>query len=160
MTLYYSLQGSNPTVTMCFSRISFNILYSLLQGSSLTVIIFNFQLRKNFLVMYFFETSSLTVTLCFSRPTLSHFFRRLWQPFLARTGWVVQKLFLKSTSFSTNKVKSNWNQLLLFSKHCFEPDSEDSRLSLICMSSYLIIVADAADAVSVNFSGRCKFWQI
>ena len=25
---------------------------------------------------------------------------------------------------------------------------------------YLIIVADAADAVSVNFSGRCKFLQI
>ena len=27
-------------------------------------------------------------------------------------------------------------------------------------SSYQIIVADAADAVSVNFSGRCKFLQI
>ena len=27
-------------------------------------------------------------------------------------------------------------------------------------SAYLIIVADAADAVSVNFSGRCKFLQI
>ena len=26
--------------------------------------------------------------------------------------------------------------------------------------TYLIIVADAADAVSVNFSGRCKFLQI
>ena len=26
--------------------------------------------------------------------------------------------------------------------------------------AYLIIVADAADAVSVNFSGRCKFLQI
>ena len=26
--------------------------------------------------------------------------------------------------------------------------------------SYQIIVADAADAVSVNFSGRCKFLQI
>ena len=25
---------------------------------------------------------------------------------------------------------------------------------------YLIIVADAADAVSVNFSGRCNFFQI
>ena len=28
------------------------------------------------------------------------------------------------------------------------------------MYSYQIIVADAADAVSVNFSGRCKFLQI
>ena len=27
-------------------------------------------------------------------------------------------------------------------------------------SAYLIIVADAADAVSVNFFGRCKFLQI
>ena len=27
-------------------------------------------------------------------------------------------------------------------------------------SAYQIIVADAADAVSVNFSGRCKFLQI
>ena len=27
-------------------------------------------------------------------------------------------------------------------------------------SPYLIIVADAADAVSVNFSGRCKFLLI
>ena len=26
--------------------------------------------------------------------------------------------------------------------------------------AYLIIVADAADAVSVNFSSRCKFLQI
>ena len=26
--------------------------------------------------------------------------------------------------------------------------------------AYLIIVADVADAVSVNFSGRCKFLQI
>ena len=26
--------------------------------------------------------------------------------------------------------------------------------------AYQIIVADAADAVSVNFSGRCKFLQI
>ena len=26
--------------------------------------------------------------------------------------------------------------------------------------TYLIIVTDAADAVSVNFSGRCKFLQI
>ena len=29
-----------------------------------------------------------------------------------------------------------------------------------CEFSYQIIVADAADAVSVNFSGRCKFLQI
>ena len=27
-------------------------------------------------------------------------------------------------------------------------------------STYLIIVTDATDAVSVNFSGRCKFLQI
>ena len=27
-------------------------------------------------------------------------------------------------------------------------------------ATYLIIVTDAADAVSVNFSGRCKFLQI
>ena len=27
-------------------------------------------------------------------------------------------------------------------------------------NAYQIIVADAADAVSVNFSGRCKFLQI
>ena len=27
-------------------------------------------------------------------------------------------------------------------------------------SAYQIIVADTADAVSVNFSGRCKFLQI
>ena len=28
------------------------------------------------------------------------------------------------------------------------------------LRAYQIIVADAADAVSVNFSGRCKFLQI
>ena len=28
------------------------------------------------------------------------------------------------------------------------------------MYTYLIIVTDATDAVSVNFSGRCKFLQI
>ena len=31
---------------------------------------------------------------------------------------------------------------------------------VINTKSYQIIVADAADAVSVNFSGRCKFLQI
>ena len=31
---------------------------------------------------------------------------------------------------------------------------------IVITSTYLIIVADAADAVSVNFSGRCKFLQI
>ena len=31
---------------------------------------------------------------------------------------------------------------------------------LLCIKSYLIIVADATDAVSVTFSGRCKFLQI
>ena len=30
----------------------------------------------------------------------------------------------------------------------------------IIIFAYQIIVADAADAVSVNFSGRCKFLQI
>ena len=30
----------------------------------------------------------------------------------------------------------------------------------IIIITYQIIVADAADAVSVNFSGRCKFLQI
>ena len=30
----------------------------------------------------------------------------------------------------------------------------------VCQEAYQIIVADAADAVSVNFSGRCKFLQI
>ena len=30
----------------------------------------------------------------------------------------------------------------------------------ICLRSYLIIVTDATDAVSVNFFGRCKFLQI
>ena len=31
---------------------------------------------------------------------------------------------------------------------------------IILIITYQIIVADAADAVSVNFSGRCKFLQI
>ena len=30
----------------------------------------------------------------------------------------------------------------------------------VLLQAYLIIVTDAADAVSVNFSGRCKFLQI
>ena len=30
----------------------------------------------------------------------------------------------------------------------------------LSVGAYQIIVADAADAVSVNFSGRCKFLQI
>ena len=34
---------------------------------------------------------------------------------------------------------------------------DDARHSL---EPYMIIVADAADAVSVNFSGQCKFLQI
>ena len=34
-----------------------------------------------------------------------------------------------------------------------------SEIHKYCDSQYLIIVADAADAVSVNFSGQCKFFQ-
>ena len=34
------------------------------------------------------------------------------------------------------------------------------KLKELLPPTYLIIVADAADAVSVNFSGRCKFLQI
>ena len=34
----------------------------------------------------------------------------------------------------------------------------ESKLDSLC--PYQIIVADAADAVSVNFSGRCNFLQI
>ena len=35
-----------------------------------------------------------------------------------------------------------------------------SKVSFSTIFAYQIIVADAADAVSVNFSGRCKFLQI
>ena len=35
-----------------------------------------------------------------------------------------------------------------------------SKSNLHHVDAYQIIVADAADAVSVNFSGRCKFLQI
>ena len=43
-----------------------------------------------------------------------------------------------------------------------DSECDDHRMRLIMMSmmTYLIIVADAADAVSVNFSGQCKFLQI
>ena len=43
-----------------------------------------------------------------------------------------------------------------------DSECDDHRMRLIMMSmmTYLIIVTDAADAVSVNFSGRCKFLQI
>ena len=36
----------------------------------------------------------------------------------------------------------------------------DGKAGRVRLDSYQIIVADAADAVSVNFSGRCKFLQI
>ena len=48
------------------------------------------------------------------------------------------------------------------------PNHNKKNIGLICFmlvsssdfGPYQIIVADAADAVSVNFSGRCKFLQI
>ena len=46
-------------------------------------------------------------------------------------------------------VQEIWPKLLQMQKNL-----EDG------LVAYLIIVADAADAVSVNFSGRCKFLQI
>ena len=33
-------------------------------------------------------------------------------------------------------------------------------VDMYLLGTYLIIVTDATDAVSVNFSGRCKFLQI
>ena len=47
------------------------------------------------------------------------------------------------------KKKSNKNE----GKEAKTEESDDEK-------AYQIIVADAADAVSVNFSGRCKFLQI
>ena len=38
--------------------------------------------------------------------------------------------------------------------------SDIKALKYVVLQPYQIIVADAADAVSVNFSGRCKFLQI
>ena len=43
------------------------------------------------------------------------------------------------------------------SKQLIVVENNETRVSL---ESYQIIVADVADAVSVNFSGRCKFLQI
>ena len=44
---------------------------------------------------------------------------------------------------------------------CNHYRDRDSNLDLdLDWGAYQIIVADAADAVSVNFSGRCKFLQI
>ena len=57
-----------------------------------------------------------------------------------------------------NRMVSEWDQL--------QSDASIAMglyIFIICAysySPYLIIVADAADAVSVNFSGQCKFLQI
>ena len=58
----------------------------------------------------------------------------------------------------TQKMLSNQSQL-------FYPRPDDVKeiidnLKKLFHTPYQIIVADAADAVSVNFSGRCKFLQI
>ena len=42
----------------------------------------------------------------------------------------------------------------------FHKNKSIQNISLDVADTYLIIVTDAADAVSVNFSGRCKFLQI
>ena len=47
-------------------------------------------------------------------------------------------------------------------RRAYELDPVDStvRYEMMKLCTYQIIVADAADAVSVNFFGRCKFLQI
>ena len=90
-----------------------------------------------------------------------------------------QKLYLKILKKNEKKkilfkfCKRAW-VLWLWQHPCFQTDPKkwwqqkvgqpiyiiiSAPFSLIVFS-YQIIVADAADAVSVNFSGRCKFLQI
>ena len=50
---------------------------------------------------------------------------------------------------------------LLVGDDCYAAGQDDLYIMPTwSLYAYLIIVADAADAVSVNFSGRCKFLQI
>ena len=52
-----------------------------------------------------------------------------------------------------------WELLDLLLAH-LKKDIKKGENNQLWSLPYLIIVADAADAVSVNFSGRCKFLQI
>ena len=67
-----------------------------------------------------------------------------------RNGLVIHSML------SLKKQKNRFKQFRKLSggNRCFQVGV------ILNSSSYQIIVADAADAVSVNFSGRCKFLQI
>ena len=56
-------------------------------------------------------------------------------------------------AFTVDKTL-NWVPRVGIFSHTWRDQVEEGELT------YQIIVANAADAVSVNFSGRCKFLQI
>ena len=69
----------------------------------------------------------------------------------------------KSYPFLSGKIDFNSIKILFFNfivvKIIF-CSKVNNRASNMPVGAYLIIVTDATDAVSVNFSGRCKFLLI
>ena len=104
-----------------------------------------------------------------NRSTLSHkvhqeaailrfFNTTIWLTSIDFTEYKIQNwtsyIFLGSMSLNRLKMRHRpYQQSRYFRKH--KPKFQHRHFC-----AYLIIVADAADAVSVNFSGRCKFLQI
>ena len=67
-------------------------------------------------------------------------------------------MMFASSPFVTDTLSLVYGVLMKWS--CHLESSKSAWLSQNAKRPYQIIVADAADAVSVNFSGRCKFLQI
>ena len=84
------------------------------------------------------------------------------------TDLVVVKVHLVTASLELHRNHSHsWirllsnNLFLLFSETVCEKSlsGQPSAVDRMRLTPYLIIVADTADAVSVNFSGLCKFFS-
>ena len=70
----------------------------------------------------------------------------------------IEKTELRHFLSERGRFKTEWrlNQILMREQSYFVA----TEVIFCCNSTYLIIVTDATDAVSVNFSGRCKFLLI
>ena len=86
-----------------------------------------------------------------------------WRKYILTSNWIEFMLMPFSHSSTRLSWLSNW--LTRFGNAAkglvgWEGPAVGCGERMCNVTTYLIIVADAADTVSVNFSGRCKFFQI
>ena len=111
------------------------------------------------------ETLSECATLLLPVPISTHIMAWVGCCYITviRTNiWILDRYLLNCCCpvCTCQNVDEEWTAATLMCKYTCDAMCFKFWNCYITTTTYLIIVADAADAVSVNFFGRCKFVQI